>query len=188
MNVNINYADMTLPLQGPENPFGDRNRFINQNALAGHVEEQSMTEHAFRQQHLTHAILGYSANPSVDPNAPAVLGSVEKAMANGFQTIGAIKAPKATKKDLKRKRPADDDGGSQCYYKHNTIDDTEDIVEPLKDGTLAVSHPALEYDIEDVDLTWNGVLLPVKCVEKEDAVANRKRRREQAKPKCSACH
>lgn len=104
MNVNIKYEDMTLPLQGPENPFGDRNRFINQNALAGHVEEQSMTEHAFRQQHLTHAILGYSANPSIDPNAPAVLGSVEKAMANGFQTIGSIKAPKAAKKELKRKR------------------------------------------------------------------------------------
>ncbi|GJE85912.1 pre-mRNA splicing factor [Phanerochaete sordida] len=104
MNVNIKYDEMTLPLQGPENPFGDRNRFINQNALAGHVEEQSMTEHAFRQQHLTHAILGYSANPSIDPNAPAVLGSVEKAMANGFQTIGSVKVPKAAKKDLKRKR------------------------------------------------------------------------------------
>ena len=41
MNVNIPYADMMLPLQGPEDPFSDRNRFLNQNALAGHVEEQS---------------------------------------------------------------------------------------------------------------------------------------------------
>ncbi|CAL1696273.1 unnamed protein product [Somion occarium] len=104
MNVNIPYSDMTLPLQGPENPFGDRNRFLNQNALAGHVEEQAMTEHAFRQQHLTHSILGYSANPSVDSNAPAILGSLEKAQANGFGTIDTIKAPKSTKKDLKRKR------------------------------------------------------------------------------------
>lgn len=104
MNVNISYADMTLPIQGPENPFGDRNRFINQNALAGHVEEQAMSEHAFRQQHLTHAILGYSANPSIDPNAPAVLGSLEKAQANGFQTIGSVKVPNAQKKELKRKR------------------------------------------------------------------------------------
>jgi hypothetical protein len=32
---------------------------LNQNALAGHVEEQAMTEHAFRTQHLTHSILGY---------------------------------------------------------------------------------------------------------------------------------
>ena len=29
MNVNISYQDMMLPMQGPENPFGDRNRFPN---------------------------------------------------------------------------------------------------------------------------------------------------------------
>lgn len=104
MNVNIGYEDMTKPLQGPENPFGDRNRFLNQNALAGHVEEQVMTEHAFRQQHLTHSILGYSANPSIDTNASAVLGNFEKAQANGFATIDTIKAPKSQKKELKRKR------------------------------------------------------------------------------------
>ena len=34
MNVNIPYSDMTLPIQGPENPFGDRNQFLNQNALS----------------------------------------------------------------------------------------------------------------------------------------------------------
>ncbi|KZT06299.1 pre-mRNA splicing factor [Laetiporus sulphureus 93-53] len=104
MNVNIPYNDMILPLQGPENPFGDRDRFLNQNALAGHVEEQAMTDHSFRQQHLTHAILGYSANPSVDPNAPAVLGSLQKAEANNFATIGALKAPKKERMELKRKR------------------------------------------------------------------------------------
>ena len=41
MNVNIPFSDMTLPIQGPENPFGPRDRFLNQNALAGHVEEQA---------------------------------------------------------------------------------------------------------------------------------------------------
>ena len=109
MNVNIGYEDMMKPLQGPENPFGDRNRFLNQNALAGHVEEQSMTEHAFRQQHLTHSILGYSANPSIDPNAPAVLGSLEKAKANNFATLDTIKTSKSQKKELKRKRAAKGD-------------------------------------------------------------------------------
>lgn len=104
MNVNIPYSDMTLPVQGPENPFGNRNRFINQNALAGHVEEQSMSEHAFRSQHLTHSILGYSANPSIDPNAPSVLGSLDKAKANGFETIDAMRASRNQKKELKRKR------------------------------------------------------------------------------------
>ncbi|KAF5355907.1 hypothetical protein D9756_004165 [Leucocoprinus leucothites] len=104
MNVNIPYQDMMLPLQGPENPFGDRNRFLNQNALAGHVEEQSMSEHAFRAQHLTHSILGYSANPSVDPNAPAILGSIEDAKANNFQTIDTLRASRDERKKLKRKR------------------------------------------------------------------------------------
>ncbi|KAE9401973.1 pre-mRNA splicing factor [Gymnopus androsaceus JB14] len=104
MNVNIPYQDMMLPLQGPENPFGDRKRFINQNALAGHVEEQSMSEHAFRSQHLTHSILGYSANPSIDPNAPAVLGSLDSAQANGFSTIDTLRASRSQRKELKRKR------------------------------------------------------------------------------------
>ncbi|TRM66206.1 pre-mRNA splicing factor [Schizophyllum amplum] len=104
MNVNIPYSDMTLALQGPENPFGPRDRFINQNALAGHVEEQVMSDHAFRSQHLTHAILGYSANPSVDPNAPNMLGSMEKAQQNGFATIDSMRATRDERKELKRKR------------------------------------------------------------------------------------
>ncbi|KAF9452595.1 pre-mRNA splicing factor [Macrolepiota fuliginosa MF-IS2] len=104
MNVNIPFQDMMLPLQGPENPFGERNRFLNQNALAGHVEEQSMSEHAFRAQHLTHSILGYSANPSVDPNAPAIIGSIEDAKANNFQTIDTLRASRGERKKLKRKR------------------------------------------------------------------------------------
>ena len=106
MNVNITYDDMMLPIQGPENPYGDRNRFVNQNALAGHVEEQSMSDYAFRQQHLTHSIFGYSANPSVDPNAPTIIGSVEAARANGFDTLGSIKTTRSQKKALKRKRKA----------------------------------------------------------------------------------
>ncbi|KAF5374887.1 hypothetical protein D9758_000037 [Tetrapyrgos nigripes] len=104
MNVNISYDDMMLPVQGPENPFGDKKRFLNQNALAGHVEEQDMTEHAFRSQHLTHSILGYSANPSVDPNAPVVMGSLEAAQANGFATLDTIRVPRSQRKELKRKR------------------------------------------------------------------------------------
>ncbi|KAK2462005.1 hypothetical protein APHAL10511_006468 [Amanita phalloides] len=104
MNVNIPYRDMLMPLQGPENPFGERNRFLNQNALAGHVEEQAMSDHAFRSQYLTHSILGYSVNPSIDPSAPALLGSVENAKANGYATIDSLTATKTQKNELKRKR------------------------------------------------------------------------------------
>lgn len=104
MNVNIPYHDMLLPVQGPENPFRDRNRFLNQNALAGHVEEQAMSDHAFKAQHLTHSILGYSVNPSVDPNAPSILGDLDSAHQNGCATVDSIRPTNVQKKDLKRKR------------------------------------------------------------------------------------
>lgn len=104
MNVNISYEDMMLPSVGPVNPFGDHARLANQNALAGHVEEHSMTEHAFRAQHLSHAILGYSANPSVDPSAPRVVGDAAAAEVNNFATLDVIRASHGSRKDLKRKR------------------------------------------------------------------------------------
>jgi len=63
-----------------------------------------MTEHAFRAQHLTHSILGYSANPSVDPNAPAFVGSLDKAQANNFATLDTLRSTKNQRKELKRKR------------------------------------------------------------------------------------
>jgi len=65
-----------------------------------------MSDYAFRQQYLTHSILGYSANPSVDPNAPAIIGSVETAQANGFVTLGSMGTSRSQKKALKRKRKA----------------------------------------------------------------------------------
>lgn len=104
MNVNIPYEDMTLPVLGPDDPFRTTNRLANQNALAGHVEEQAMTEHAFRAQHLTQHVLGYSANPSVDPSAPAFLGNTEAAAAHGFATVDTLRAPNEKRRELKRKR------------------------------------------------------------------------------------
>ncbi|KAG8728426.1 hypothetical protein FRC11_011095, partial [Ceratobasidium sp. 423] len=105
MNVNVPYEDMIRPVQGPQNPFDNR-KLPNQNALAGHVEEEMMTEHAFRQQHLTHEILGYSANPSTDPNAPQFVGNVENAEKNGFRTLDGVATTRASRRELKRKRAA----------------------------------------------------------------------------------
>ncbi|KAI6133313.1 pre-mRNA splicing factor [Pisolithus croceorrhizus] len=134
MNVNIPYADMIVPLQGPENPFSDRNRFLNQNALAGHVEEQAMSDHAFKTQHLTHAILGYSANPSIDPNAPAIPAKT------GFATIDSFRTTKTQKRELKRKRKdkgdldiVDGEGayvGPWASWDDEQQDQTEDTEEP----------------------------------------------------------
>jgi pre-mRNA-processing factor 17 len=70
----------------------------------GHVEEQVMTEHAFRTQHLTHNILGYSQNPSNDPSAPRFVGSISAGEANGFDSIDSTRPSKASRRELKRKR------------------------------------------------------------------------------------
>lgn len=99
---------MTLPVQGPVDPFRTQNRLDNQNALAGHVEEQAMTEHAFKVQHMTQHILGFSANPSIDPTAPRFVGDTEAATNYGGATVDTLRAPKAVKREFKRKR---DDSG-----------------------------------------------------------------------------
>lgn len=106
MNVNIPYADLIQPVAGPENPFAERNRLPNQNALAGHVEEQAMSEHSFRVQHLSHAILGYAANPSVDPTAAAFVGDIALAEQNNGRTLDTLRPTHAARKERKRKREA----------------------------------------------------------------------------------
>ena len=63
-----------------------------------------MTDYAFRTQHLTHAILGYSQNPSNDTDAPQFVGSIAAANANKYVTIEGIRPPNGEKRDLKRKR------------------------------------------------------------------------------------
>jgi len=75
----------------------------------GHVEEQIMSDHAFRAQHLSHAILGYSQNPSNDPSAQQFVGSLEAAKANGFNTVDVIRPSNASRRELKRKRKAKGD-------------------------------------------------------------------------------
>ncbi|KZT61069.1 WD40 repeat-like protein [Calocera cornea HHB12733] len=100
--VNIKMDDMLRPMAGPENPFSDR-KFQNQNALAGVVEEQAMSERDFRAQHLSYSILGYSANPSFSSDTP-VLGSLAAAEKNNFQTLDMMRATNGERKHWKRKR------------------------------------------------------------------------------------
>lgn len=75
----------------------------------GHVEEQTMSDRAFRAQHLSHAVLGYSQNPSNDPLAQQFVGSLEAAKANGFVTVDVIRPTNASRRELKRKRKAKGD-------------------------------------------------------------------------------
>jgi pre-mRNA-processing factor 17 len=158
MNVNVPYEDMIRPVQGPQNPFDSR-KLPNQNALAGHVEEEMMTEHAFRQQHLTHEILGYSHNPSTDPNAPRILGAVERAEANGFRTLDGVGTTKASRRELKRKRQAkgdlgviDGDGEYVGPWAKWEGDDDKGVVIP--EGAAAPVEGDIEVDdgFEDAEL------------------------------------
>jgi pre-mRNA-processing factor 17 len=68
-----------------------------------------MSDQAFRAQHLSHAILGYSQNPSNDPSAPQFVGSLEAAKTNGFNTVDVIRPTNASRRELKRKRKAKGD-------------------------------------------------------------------------------
>ncbi|GJJ13940.1 hypothetical protein Clacol_008197 [Clathrus columnatus] len=152
INVNIPYADMTLPVQGPRDPFRTTDKLDNQNALAGHVEEQSMSEHAFKAQHLTQHILGYSANPSVDPTAPQFIGDMEAAMKYGGATVDILRAPKTIKKELKRKRADKGDleiiDGDGAYVgpwgKWQGDDKEKDLVPEGYDEEIEESEPERE--------------------------------------------
>lgn len=63
-----------------------------------------MSDHAFRAQHLSHAILGYSQNPSNDPSVPQFVGALDAAKANNFNTVDVVRPSNANRKELKRKR------------------------------------------------------------------------------------
>ena len=139
MNVNITYSDTSLPLHGPVNPFSDRRRFHNQNALAGHVEEQTLTDPTFKAQHLSYAIFGYSANPSIDPSAPVLAGSMTSAQQNEFATVDMIRISHADRKGLKRKR---DDKG------------TLDVVE----GEGAYTGPWTKWEGDDLKIVPGRVI------------------------------
>lgn len=132
---------MVLPIQGPENPFEDGNRFKYQNALAGHVEEQAMTDYDFKVQQQTFNILGYSTNPSIDPKASPILGSLTKAEAHKFSTLDNLKTPGKREKELKRKRRSkgnlaivEGEGSYSGPWASWTIDDPKALALDVTDG------------------------------------------------------
>ncbi|PLW11206.1 hypothetical protein PCASD_21617 [Puccinia coronata f. sp. avenae] len=64
MNVNVKYADMTLPKQGPKNPFTSR-KLEKMNTLNGHIEEEYINDVDFNRQQRTFHVLKYAKNPSI---------------------------------------------------------------------------------------------------------------------------
>ncbi|QRV83403.1 pre-mRNA-processing factor 17 [Ceratobasidium sp. AG-Ba] len=167
MNVNITYEDMMRPVAGPQNPF-DKRKLPNQNALAGHVEEEVMTDHAFKQQHLTHEILGYSHNPSTDLSAPRILGATDKAEANGFRTLDGVGSSKASRRELKRKRAGKGD---------------LDVV----DGDSAYVGPWAKWDGDDKGVAIpEGAIAPTEGDDEDDGFEDAELEVKKGRPKKSA--
>ncbi|KAH9817925.1 WD40-repeat-containing domain protein [Melampsora americana] len=108
MNVNVKYTDMTLPKQGPQNPFSSR-KLEKMNTLNGYIEEEFMTDVDFNRQQRTFHVLKYAKNPSIlastseNPSLNFV-GDVHAAYKNGGTLASEIRITKATQKATKRKR------------------------------------------------------------------------------------
>ncbi|GAA5879655.1 hypothetical protein JCM16303_004120 [Sporobolomyces ruberrimus] len=106
---NATYQDLTLPVQGPANPWGDdQNRLSKQNALTGHVEQQHFSEFSFREQQRSFHVLGYAANPSLnaglDEATPALVGNVHEAFKNGGASVSQVKPQRKDIRAAKRRR------------------------------------------------------------------------------------
>ncbi|SCV70516.1 BQ2448_1910 [Microbotryum intermedium] len=106
---NPTYADMTLPVQGPANPWDDR-RLEKMNSVTGHVEQQAYSDLTFRTQQRTFHVHGYAANPSIlrdEANAngtQAIVGDARKAAQNDNATVHDLKISRADARATKRKR------------------------------------------------------------------------------------
>lgn len=111
-----------------------------------------MTDHAFRAQHLSHAILGYSQNPSNDPSAPQFIGALEAASLNNFNTVDVVRPNHASRRELKRKRKGKGDvdvvDGDGAYIgpwagwegeneKPEGLEEVEDTAEPEEEVSAA---------------------------------------------------
>ncbi|GAA5846472.1 hypothetical protein JCM3766R1_001902, partial [Sporobolomyces carnicolor] len=106
---NASYQDLSKPVQGPANPWGDdHNRLAKQNALTGHVEQQHFSEFSFREQQRSFHVLGYAANPSlnagVDGETPAVVGNVHEAYRNQGASVSQVKPLRKDVRETKRRR------------------------------------------------------------------------------------
>ncbi|OCF31560.1 pre-mRNA-processing factor 17 [Kwoniella heveanensis CBS 569] len=104
VNVNISYEDMMKPVAGPIDPFNQRKN-KGMNTLSGHVEEESMDSYSFSKAQRTFEVHGYALNPSATSSeARPIVGSLNSAHQNGYQTIDTIRPSRSERKEVKRKR------------------------------------------------------------------------------------
>ncbi|WVQ68336.1 uncharacterized protein L199_006543 [Kwoniella botswanensis] len=111
VNVNLSYEDMMRPVAGPVDPFNQRKN-KGMNTLSGHVEEQSMDNYSFAMAQRTFDVHGYALNPSTQSGAAQpIVGSLNNAHQNGYQSIETIRPSRSERKETKRKRGGKGDLG-----------------------------------------------------------------------------
>ncbi|GAA6022086.1 hypothetical protein JCM11491_004747 [Sporobolomyces phaffii] len=160
---NATYQDLSLPVQGPANPWGDdHNRLAKQNALTGHVEEQHFSEFAFREQQRSFHVLGYAANPSlnagIDAATPSLVGNVHEAYKHQGASVSQVKPRRGDVRATKRRRM----GKGKVGVFEDPDDDDED--DDAQDG-----EPRAEGDE------------PVEGGEGDDAAGKRKKTKKEQK-------
>ncbi|GAA5895842.1 WD40 repeat domain-containing protein [Sporobolomyces salmoneus] len=106
---NASFSDLSKPVQGPSNPWGDdHNRLAKQNALTGHVEQQHFSEFSFAEQQRSFHVLGYAANPSlnagIDEHTPAMVGNQGEVYRNGGASVSQVKPARKDVRATKRRR------------------------------------------------------------------------------------
>ncbi|GAA5948931.1 hypothetical protein JCM3765_003955 [Sporobolomyces pararoseus] len=107
---NATYQDLTKPLQGPSNPWGDHDqqKLSKQNTLTGHVEEQHFSEFSFKEQQRSFQVLGYAQNPSVnsgiDGVSSSLVGDLKMAEKNNGDSVSSIKPSRKQVRETKKRR------------------------------------------------------------------------------------
>lgn len=158
---NSTYADMSRPVEGPQNPWSDR-KLEKMNTITGHVEQQAYSDLSFKEQQRSFDVLGYAANPSIltgDHAGPGLVGDLEQAFRNNGELIGERKVSRAVMRETKRKRKGKGTVGE-------FDDEEEEEEEPvLAEGEVAVPRVKKEKVQKEYIGPWAGweneVIAPV---------------------------
>ncbi|ORY87851.1 WD40-repeat-containing domain protein [Protomyces lactucae-debilis] len=146
MITNADYATLSRPVQGPQNPFNART-LEKKNVVTGFAETQAFDDAHFRRQHQDFASLGYVKDPSLENALTGFVyvGDTDRALAMHGADAHDFKQSRQVKRDRKRKREGRGDVS-------------------VIDGDGAFRGPWAKYEIEapkDADLEYT--------LEEEDA-------------------
>ncbi|KAM0745636.1 WD40 repeat-like protein [Meredithblackwellia eburnea MCA 4105] len=105
---NPTYDSMTLPIQGPANPFSSSTSISlngqQGNVLTGHIERQAISDVSFATQQRSFNVLGYAADPSNLGVGGGMVGDLNRARELGGALVGEVKPTRKMRREMKRRR------------------------------------------------------------------------------------